>query len=319
MKWLGTKVVQLGDLRTPDDWQARLDAERNRYLGASIVQTQGPIHLPVVEAATGEIVAGADRIAAQVVAGTTSFEVRLWSGSPAERDTVRAHENRYRRPPTAAETKALVDARAALIAEALPDSQRRDTVPGHGVRKGTKAAARHDISDARGVKVESVRKQEQRARAKERTAQEPLVPPAPKPVPIERRLANVIEELREIDAALVKVVADLKVDDLARAVEEARRGRPYGSVAAQYEPGGHWRGGLAEALLCLSWVVERIDVGRRAMRRADRPPTEQERQAAGLPPKTGLGGRRLCVEGAQGELLAKGERPGSDNEPPRGA
>lgn len=206
MIWLGFKTLPIAKLRKPGDWPERLKAKHVRELGESIGATAGVINHPVVEEGTLEIVAGADRIAAHEVRGLTEATVRLWQGTPAEKELIRAEENLRRRQDrdvwVARYVKATEQRQRELAAQAAAGEDVPDVEAGEDLtheklgndlphekldkslprRKGRpptpKKAAREEVAAKLGTTVNAVAEAERRAARREQGPKEkPEKPP----------------------------------------------------------------------------------------------------------------------------------------------
>lgn len=289
MIWLDARTYELAELVLPDDWQDRLSAAHNKELAASIKATSGPIHLPVIENATGEIVAGVDRIAAQVVGGQKRFECRGWVGAPEEKRMVRAAENAHRRQDSARWATEYLEAKRAL--KAANASQREAqysaaaTKNCAGQPKTADTVLREEAASDLQMKPEALRGRLRREAEMDADPTEPVVEPAPKPLTLKQRVRNVVRELEEL-MPVTKAFAD-ETEERSRRADEARdiyRDNPNApSIVTLHhlllsvhdlltQSHGYAEGAVTE--------MERIES---ALRRVDAPSR----------PKTGLGGRKL--------------------------
>lgn len=163
MKWLEeVRSVEIADIPKPEGWDEVLSEDRTKALAANIPQTDGPVNLPVLNAATMCIVAGKHRIAACSLAGRPRVQVRLVTCSPAQERFLRASDNAFPRDDYDAWVHELVDARAAVIEE--------ERLTGQAVREVTasrppsvRGEARRDVAGLLGKSAEAVRKADERA------------------------------------------------------------------------------------------------------------------------------------------------------------
>jgi len=317
VNWLPARIVELSELTLPSDWRDRLANARSKEFSAVLKNTSGPIHLPVVEASTGEIVAGVDRIAALVNGGEKRFECRIWTGSPAEKRMLRASENLHRRRDDdgkwlaeyleAVKSSRLEQREAQLSAE-RPKKRGRPKSEGSG--------AREEAAATLGVDPEMLRSRERRAAAKEAKESEDkadVAPaPSPKPARVETRLKRFADELGALKDTMRAFLAELteaNVQEAMMALDTA----------------------LARLVACedsIGLAVDAIERGRRALADSNRPigQVRASRNPAMRKPQVGLGGRKLhpeaIIDGETGlpftfapEDLGETREPGSDDVP----
>lgn len=163
MKWLDeVRSIEITEIRKPADWDAVLAEERTKALAANLAQTDGPVNLPVLNAATMDIVAGKHRIAACSLAGRPRVQVRLVNCSAAKERLLRASDNAFPRDDYDAWIHELVAARAAVIEEEKAQRSEPDkssTSP----HRTVKGEARADVAAMLGKTPEAVRKADERA------------------------------------------------------------------------------------------------------------------------------------------------------------
>lgn len=224
MIWGERRTVTLDELRLPPDWDERLAAAHVSELAASIKQTGGrPINLPTIEAASMEVVAGADRLAALVVGGETRFEVETWSGSAAEKEIVRCSENAKRRQDADKWVKRLVDAIEARRAE---EKEFQDKPSGNaggkkkeGRPRSSRGESRREAAALLGRSPEAVRKADERASVPDLA---PEIQPDPREPVID------LHALREGETVPLDVDRDSRelreaLDDASRYAQAAQR------------------------------------------------------------------------------------------------
>lgn len=167
MSFIGTKRMRFASMVLPGNFMATRASARVKELRGSISE-HGLINLPVIQASTKKPLAGHDRIAALLERGDDACEVRLWEGTATDFRRTQIAENLHRRN----------DDRGALLAEysRLAAAEIEAAQPGTAVHltpsvkptvsNTSKAEARKKTGAAAGVKPASVKKAEQRARAK---------------------------------------------------------------------------------------------------------------------------------------------------------
>lgn len=162
MKWLGTKRILIKSIALPGNFAATRAAPRITELATLVRRTDGPIHHPVVEAATKKLLAGHDRIAALLALKEKHVEVRLWEGTPQEFREIQVIENLGRRAddPNAL-TAELVRIEAGIVRDEAIESG--DPEPSEQTVKGE---ARKRVASAKGVTPDAIKTAEKRAASK---------------------------------------------------------------------------------------------------------------------------------------------------------
>ena len=158
MTWLGVKKVPLSRIKVEGTFGKRKKADHVKELAKSIDRS-GVIALPVIST-TNELIAGGDRLAALMLNGVKSHDVRVVEGTVTELAILQVEENLRRR----------VDNRDELIAryvdlvEAGSTAQLPVAVTGNAGRpKSTRGAAREHVARELGTTPEAVRSAEKRA------------------------------------------------------------------------------------------------------------------------------------------------------------
>lgn len=164
MKWLEEiRSVELTEIRKPEDWPAVLAEERTKAMAANLAQTDGPINLPVLNAATMEIVAGKHRIGGCELAGRPRVQVRMVTCSKAQERFLRASDNAFPRDDYDAWVHELVEARAAVIEEEKAQGRTPDKLSGvTGPAPSSRGEARRDVAGLLGKSPEAIRKADER-------------------------------------------------------------------------------------------------------------------------------------------------------------
>jgi ParB-like chromosome segregation protein Spo0J len=179
MKYLGLKDFYIRDLMLPPDLDERLKSPHVHELAKSLRTLQemgapgGTIHKPTVRAGTLELISGGDRLAAHVHNGWTNILADVWELMDEEVEVMRRTENAHRRHSAEeqrAETEKLV--RAYMMKPAIKEKlelmraeRRRNGVRGRMPSKETMAMQL--VAEETGAKVDTLRKRNQRKKAKE--------------------------------------------------------------------------------------------------------------------------------------------------------
>jgi len=221
MRWVGFKSVPIKSLILPGRVAQRMAAPDVRLLADSYDATGGePGNVPWVDAKSKKLIAGCDRIAALKLRKAKNVTVRLGTDwTPADMLKAEIYENLHRRhDDKAALTKALVDKAEAIVlgqASGKSAEQREAHRP-----KTTRTQAREIVAEASGVTVESVRKADERAKARDegpagsRAAGASVAPPAPL---IEARGHELPDHVRTTVEPIVKALA--RLDKQLRAMQ----------------------------------------------------------------------------------------------------
>lgn len=190
-RFVGNAKAQISGLGLPADFDARVKAEHVKQRAGSLKRI-GMINLPIVNAATREVIAGRDRIAGEVVNGATAVEVRLFEGTPDECEELRLAEDIERRGGDSAKGDAEVRRYVDLVAKRLTAngakpapakvSGQPDRNPG-GRKKTVRAQAREEVAAATGKSAEAVRQADKRAAAKEAPEKKTAPPASDRPAP----------------------------------------------------------------------------------------------------------------------------------------
>lgn len=293
MRWLDeVRSVEISEIRKPDDWDEVLSEERTKALAANMPQTDGPVNLPVLNAATMDIVAGRHRIAACSLAGRPRVQCRMWTGSPAQERLLRASDNAFPRDDYDAWVHELVSANAAVIEEeraaGIPDKLSRDKP---GPRTGARGEARQAVAALLGKSTDAVRKadergdpeREKRIKVTDHEGREfdgeKFAPPSEpiKPDLIEDRIADLHAALEPFEARARALHAE------AKRVQEARGFKPadHKLLPPHTLSLSSAASALAKARDHLTEAIAEIKHGREKVAATDRAV------------RTGLGGRRL--------------------------
>lgn len=161
MRYVGSRVVDISTLVVNDNFDERLTRPHVADLAETLKLTGGPIHMPVVDAATMRVVAGEDRIAASCINGEETMEVRLAEGTPRELAILAKVENLHRRHDDKAKlTRELVDLFEAKVVAAPPAPTE---APKAGRPKTPRGQARALAAEAMGTTVAAVTSADLRA------------------------------------------------------------------------------------------------------------------------------------------------------------
>lgn len=164
MKERGEYELQIDSITgLPDDFEGRIMHPRVAVLADSI-DNLALINKPVIRWGDNRYVAGADRIASRVLRGHKTIMVKYWELSDREVEMFREAENAYRRHDVA-EMQA---ARERFLELYTKEEEEREKSLSPGKRKSPRARARERVAQDFGIKPESLRKADQRDRAKER-------------------------------------------------------------------------------------------------------------------------------------------------------
>jgi hypothetical protein len=205
MKVLGTQTIELSSLSNQAEIVDRLAEPRIKDRAESIDRLV-MLNDPIVRQSDMRLLAGRDRAAAHVLLKRAMMVVKLVECTDLEAEKIEDEENLQRRhdPAEQAMLTARMVARYATEAAALHDIP--PTTSRKGRPKGSTTAvgmARERVAKAKGVKKDSVRRQQNRAKQKEAgvivAAAEKKAPIVPKDPPI--RLLGVDKLGLEFDPA----------------------------------------------------------------------------------------------------------------------
>lgn len=232
MKFIGVKRLKIEALKLPGDWKKILKSDDAGTLAESLAHV--PIlQRPGVRKKDRAVIWGRHRLAALHIDGQRSAEVDLWDCSDEELALAKDVENAFRRGPDVMSRMRLIERWAKEIADARAEDagekpeaaerNKRDNVPviaQRGKPKTAKGEARERVAALAGVTPETLRKQEQRAKAKE---------PA-KPIewgdmsgPGGKELADQHHWIAQLRSFEYYGLIDLVTEDFARLVVETRR------------------------------------------------------------------------------------------------
>lgn len=308
MKWLPElRYVTFGEMSLPEDWPSLVASARAKTLGASLTETEGPVNLPVLNAATLGVVAGKHRLAGEAARGLIGSLCRMWTGSPEEERVLRAADNAFPREDYDAWIHEMVQARAALIearrAAGIPDKVSGDKP---GPRPGARSEARSDIAILTGKSTEAVRKLDERGAAKlnpkpkldvrivdkegnEARVEAPAEPPPSRPPHIQAR------DLLELAVSH----GDACEETLWRAYHLLKPMQVSGAANGKTPIINSALGGAGEAARLVNEALRQARVSvndlatiEKNLRKANSAPTEGER-LPGEGPRRGLGGKAL--------------------------
>jgi len=306
MRWLNVEVRALEELRLPPEWGERIEDPRNRDFAAVLKQTDGPIHFPVVELATMEVVSGLDRLAALFLGGHKKFAVRMWSGSPAEKKLIRASENAHRRRDAAESRKWLADYLEAKR-EALAERKAEDTGTPVPPERVTKDDVRAEVGRELGIKGESVRKREQRDRKRESAGTDvppPVVKPVPKPPSLRSRIDAAYTTAKDLQVTVRELAEELR-EPANRSAESWR------AMERPRKPGD---ASIENVFHALDDAASHLDEARRLIGRAH---DEQGRLKANLR-RAGQPSKRMRIEDEHGNAIELEQDTQGEDDPPDG-
>jgi len=225
MRWLATVRLEISRMRLPGDMGMRRAAEHVQQL-AKNVSTMGVLNAPIVRAGTYQLISGHDRIAACLVAGIAALDCRVVDATDEEVERMALSENLFRRHDDQKALRSrMVELEAKRIDEDRDAANYPDNVPEIKRRPGrpktTVVEARETVAVGAGVKPDTLRKADSRARAKE-AAQAA----APADVPAEEPNEPCVATFGRNDRGarlLLEAAADIQaqVDEAARAVAAA--------------------------------------------------------------------------------------------------
>lgn len=162
MNYLPPAFMQVKSLKLPGDIKMRMKQAHVIELSESIAKRTGkrPIHLPTIEYPSKELIAGGDRIAAQLLLGYRSIWVQPVSQlTPQERRDIQRDENVHRR---VVDRDALIGERVAERAaeiEAARGEAPPDLFP-PGRPKTPVGVAREQVAREIGTTVDAVKQAE---------------------------------------------------------------------------------------------------------------------------------------------------------------
>lgn len=166
----GIGEIEIAKLRLPPDFRQRLKSPNVINLGESM-DAVGQLHEPLVRATDHLLISGGDRVASHVVRGHEKVLVKFVECTDEEAELASLDENLKRRMDperNARELERRLALRSAMEARALQAAKKNGAPPpaqtATGRAQKPEVAARDKEAKARGVKPESVRKQQQRAR-----------------------------------------------------------------------------------------------------------------------------------------------------------
>jgi ParB-like chromosome segregation protein Spo0J len=175
MKVLGTKIARIDRLILPGDIRGRMSSSHVKDLSASIDQI-GILQLPCVRKSDKKLIYGADRVAATMLLDRRSVEVRLVECTDTEAKLMELTENAYRRHDPMEQARLLTElvaeateryeAEAKEVKRQKARAKRKYDRPGRPV--SPKTHARKEVAEALGVKADSVRRAEYRAKDEKR-------------------------------------------------------------------------------------------------------------------------------------------------------
>lgn len=335
MTFLGVKLVALRSLELPGDMPRRKEGANAAGLGEQLEQWGRYLHHPIVRKSDLRVITGRDRIAGAMRLGRRELECELVDCTDEEAEELELVENFVRRHDP--EEQAAERRRHLDILEAR---QPKEEAPKPGRPKSARAKAREELAEREGVTPDAIRMQERRREEPEaESAQEPeALPPCIRdfgvtvPPTVNARAQRVQAVVDEMDThlrALSALVGGLEASGaVARDVQKAKdahqryaydiRGlRPQAlcprcagvvgvencpmCFAAGFVSAEKMRGDIPANLLEEGAKKQVADKGGYRL-------LSGESVAA---PRTGLGGRRLRVEGPSGEAL---EVPPADDD-----
>lgn len=159
IKWLKNKIVSLDSITVEKGFKARLKAQHVIDLAASI-KASGLIELPVIDS-DKHIVAGRDRLAALMLNKVERHEVRVCSGSAADKEILTIEENyrRRRNDDYAAQASRLVALGVKELGSAALDVATDGELPAARPEKSAKAPkAKGRPKGAKGKAIEAAAK-----------------------------------------------------------------------------------------------------------------------------------------------------------------
>jgi ParB-like chromosome segregation protein Spo0J len=169
LKSTGFKEIAITSLKLDGSFQHRLDTDRV-FERAKSINRLGIISEPGVRCRTYQVIYGRDRIAAAIRAGKTHILCKLWECTDAEARELEISENAHRRhdPERARiELMTMMKLYESQLAEASPAEVRSLLDGARGRSKTLKGLAQRKIAAQRGVKLDSIRRAEHRAKNRE--------------------------------------------------------------------------------------------------------------------------------------------------------
>jgi ParB-like chromosome segregation protein Spo0J len=171
MKFLDVRSVALHEIQY--DEPLRTSEPRVHDLARSL-QVHGLIQFPVVDVATKRVISGRDRLAASLLNGAKTVEVRMVEGTPDELEALEVAENLERRHD---DRHALRARYVAIMERAIGDKMSHATAvttTPTGRPKAAHAQAVEAVAKLEGVKPGTIRQSEARA-AKQAEPAAPVV------------------------------------------------------------------------------------------------------------------------------------------------
>jgi ParB-like chromosome segregation protein Spo0J len=172
VKIVGFKELPIQSLTLPGDWLKILE-EPEVIERAESIDKHGLIHEPVVRDGTFQVLAGRRRIAATQRLGQKTVLCKVVSCSDSEAVEVEYQENLQRRRYTAEQERELRQKRQDMLASILARESKgaEPRKPGQTGRvKTPRGKAREVVAKERGVKPETLRKQEYRNKQRKEKA-----------------------------------------------------------------------------------------------------------------------------------------------------
>ncbi len=241
MNYLPPQLMKISRIVLPGDVKARMKQPHVVELSESIAKRTGkrPIHLPTVEYPSKELLAGGDRLAAQLLLGYRSVWVQPVSQlTPQERRDIRRDENLHRR---VVDRDALIRERVAEYAAEIEVQRAAEQIT---PRKSPRGEARERVAAELETTTEAIRQAEQRDAANVDTAYAFAAPHLSDPadLSVAQSLPMPVEMyglplLTDVEAEEVRTVQDAldSADALLRRTQAVLRGidrsSPFAAVA----------------------------------------------------------------------------------------
>jgi hypothetical protein len=157
MKVIGVKTVQIHKLTLPGDFRQILEDPRVAELAESI-ESLALLHAPTVRMPGYRLVAGRHRVAAHVLKGRKTMPCQLVECTDYEAKLIEHHENLRRRDDPEERKRREQELLALLTADEAAAPSEPERGPGRPVTP--KGRARRKLAAARGVKPETIRREE---------------------------------------------------------------------------------------------------------------------------------------------------------------